>query len=85
MRRHPTRISLQAEKGAGGWSPLGPDLSASRVLRTGIVAAVNDVATVRLKVNDVEKTTFEVRKPCGQFSAFTVFDSSLEVDAGAVI
>ena len=51
----------------------------------GIAAAVNDVATVRLKVNDVEKTTFEVRKPRGQVSAFTVFDSALEVDAGAVI
>ena len=81
----PTRITLQAERGAGVWNTLGPVLSSSRVLRMGIAAAVNDVATVRLKVNDVEKTTFEVRKPRGLASAFTVFSPPLEIDTGAII
>ena len=66
----PTRITLHAERGGGGWSPLDPVLSQSEVLCIGIAAAVNDVATVRLNVNGVEKTTFEVRKPRGQVSAF---------------
>ncbi|XP_046858528.1 LOW QUALITY PROTEIN: alpha-(1,3)-fucosyltransferase 11-like [Xenia sp. Carnegie-2017] len=83
--RPSARITLQAERGAGVWSTLDPVLSSNRVLRMRIAAAVNDVATVRLKVNDVEKTTFEVRKPRRLVSAFTVFNPALEIDAGGII